>query len=369
MIEPNFPTDLPAILNRINNLDVLAYCQNRNYIDGNVSYLSPYISRGVISTKHVLELIAEKNYEFHEIEIFIKELLWRDYFQRVWQHCNIDSDIKSKQMNVLSIQMPHAISHACTGIEAIDQGIQTLYKTGYMHNHMRMYLSSFACNTLRFHWNTPAKWMYYHLLDADWASNACSWQWVSGSFSANKYFANQDNINKFTHTEQKGTLLDVDYDAIEHVIPSNELLHSHLLDLKTELPESNQISYDPKLPTYLYNFYNLDPSWHQETSGNRILLLEPSVFEQYPVSKSSINFILELGKNIPHLQVFVGNFDEFYTKYRPITYFHKEHPLAAYYGGVREQRDWICAERDEYYPSFFQYWKKCEEHIQKEYFS
>lgn len=369
MTEPHFPTDLTSIHNRIKNLDVLAYCQNRNYIDGNVSYLSPYISRGVISTKQVLQLIAEKNFTFHEIETFIKEILWRDYFQRVWQHCNIDNDIKKIQSHVHSFLMPEAITKASTGIEAIDMGIQNLYATGYMHNHLRMYVASLACNTLRFHWRSPAKWMYYHLLDADWASNACSWQWICGSFSNKKYFANQDNINQFTHSQQKNTLLDVDYESISEVIPPNELLESHHLGLQTVLPSATEIKMDASLPTFIYNFYNLDPAWHSERIGNRVLLLEPSVFEQFPVCKTSIDFTLELAKNIPNMQVFVGNFEEYVKTYKPIKYHYKEHPLSAYEGGTREQRDWICPEIDAYYPSFFQYWKKCEKIIQKEYFN
>ena len=53
--------------------------------------------------------------------------------------------------------------------------------------------------------------MYYYLLDADWASNSLSWQWVAGSNSNKKYFANQQNINKYCFTNQTDTFLDVDY--------------------------------------------------------------------------------------------------------------------------------------------------------------
>ena len=52
--------------------------------------------------------------------------------------------------------------------------------------------------------------MYYHLLDGDWASNALSWQWVAGSNANKKYYANQDNINKYFNSSQKQTFLDVD---------------------------------------------------------------------------------------------------------------------------------------------------------------
>ena len=42
-----FPTSYSEILQRIRNIDPIRYGKTRNYINGNVSYLSPYISRGV----------------------------------------------------------------------------------------------------------------------------------------------------------------------------------------------------------------------------------------------------------------------------------------------------------------------------------
>jgi deoxyribodipyrimidine photo-lyase len=93
--------------------------------------------------------------------------------------------------------------------------VEELKQTGYMHNHLRMYVAAIACNIGHSHWHLPARWMYYHLLDADWASNALSWQWVAGSFSSKKYYANQENINKYCHTQQRNTFLDVSYEAYE----------------------------------------------------------------------------------------------------------------------------------------------------------
>ena len=91
---------------------------------------------------------------------------------------------------------------AKTGIQAIDKSIESLFETGYMHNHSRLYLATLTCNIGKSYWLHPAKWMYYHLLDGDWASNACSWQWVAGANSSKKYFANQENINKYTASKQ-----------------------------------------------------------------------------------------------------------------------------------------------------------------------
>ena len=112
----------------------------------------------------------------------------------------INQDIKHEQKPISNHSISKAIIDANTGIYAIDNGIQEFYKTGYLHNHLRMYIAAIACNMGKSHWKAPAQWMYYHLLDADWASNALSWQWVAGSNANKKYVANQDNINKFCFT-------------------------------------------------------------------------------------------------------------------------------------------------------------------------
>ena len=58
----SFPTSYEDILKRIKSIDPIKYGSSRNYINGAVSYLSPYISRGVISTKLVFEEILQRGH-------------------------------------------------------------------------------------------------------------------------------------------------------------------------------------------------------------------------------------------------------------------------------------------------------------------
>jgi len=191
-----FPTQYEAILGKIDQLDPVEYGKTRNYLDGQVTRLSPYISRGVISVKQVLDQVLARGYDPREISPFIKELAWREYFQRTWQVLEDDmfDDIRISRNRITRKQMPAALANGKTGIEAIDKGIQELRNTGYMHNHLRMYVASVACNIGHSHWPEAAKWMYYHLLDGDLASNTCSWQWVSGPLSSQPYYCNQEKI-------------------------------------------------------------------------------------------------------------------------------------------------------------------------------
>ena len=360
-----FPTSYAEILQRIRSIDPVNYGSSRNYINGDVSYLSPYISRGIISNKFVFNELLKKGYQPARIQKFIQELTWRDYWQQIWivKGNAINQDLKHNQKPISNTSISKAIANAKTGIEAVDKAIQEFYKTGYLHNHVRMYIAAIACNMAQSHWKAPAKWMYYHLLDADWASNALSWQWVAGANANKKYVANQENINKYCFTNQKDTFLDIPYESFASMEIPEILKETSVLELKTPLPKPKAISIDKNIPTCIYNFYNLDPIWKKETSVNRLLLLEPSHFEQYPVSQKTIDFICDFSKeNIPNIQVYVGEFNELITNYNLENIHYKEHPLNEHYKGAEESRDWMFDVQG-YYPSFFAFWKKCKKQL------
>lgn len=355
-----FPTNTAAIRKLINDIDPIKYAKTRNFLDGAVTYLSPYISRGVISTKTIYDSLIARGFQPLEMQKFIQELAWREHFQRNWSALKwkIDGDIRSQQTPILNHNIPGAIVNATTGILAVDQQIENLYETGYMHNHMRMYVASLACNLGKSHWLTPAKWMFYHLLDGDWASNALSWQWIAGTNSNKKYIANQDNINKYFYSSQKGTFLDIPYEELGKLPTPTELTETITIKLETPLPKSEEIQIDNSKPTLLYTYYNLDPEWHMNKDYNRIFILEPSLFKKYPVSQKSIDFAIALSRNIPNIQVYVGEFETLYQKIKLQTVYFKEHPTNHHFIGIKEKREWIFSTQG-YHNSFFAYWKKC----------
>jgi deoxyribodipyrimidine photo-lyase len=363
----SFNLSYAQILARIAAIDPVRYAKTRNFLDGKVTYLSPFISRGVISGKQILQSILERGYKPYQVEKFLQELAWREYYQRVWQAKGdqIWSDLKQAQPGIRHHQMITAVEHANTGIEAIDEKIRELYDNGYMHNHVRMYLASITCNIAGTHWKEPARWLYYHLLDGDIASNNCSWQWVAGAFSSKKYYCNQENINKYTGSSQRNSFIDASYEEIAAMEIPQALVQTEEQHLTTKLPSGTSVSIDPAKPTLIYNSYNLDPAWRKDEDVNRILLLEPSHFENYPVSEKVIKFILFLAGQIKGLQVHVGECDDiskFYTD--PHTYIiSKEHSAFRHYPGIKDDREWMFPSVSGYHPSFFSFWKKCEREL------
>jgi deoxyribodipyrimidine photo-lyase len=67
-----------------------------------------------------------------------------------------------------------------TGYPLVDAGMRELWKTGYMHNRLRMVVASFLVKNLLLHWHHGERWFWNCLLDADLANNSASWQWVAG---------------------------------------------------------------------------------------------------------------------------------------------------------------------------------------------
>lgn len=361
------PTKYDQIIQLFEQIDPVRYGKSRNFINGAVTQLSPYVSRGVIDGKQILDYLINKGYSYYTCEKFIQQLFWREYFQRVWQtyKAAINQDIKQAQSDVSNHGIPTAITAGATSIEAIDTGIHLLKSTGWMHNHLRMYTAFLACNMGKSHWLHPAKWMYYHLLDGDWGSNALSWQWVAGSFSNKKYIANQENINHYTKSSQTKTFLDMSYDELQQLASPPVLKDIKTAILQTNLPVADRLNIQPELPVLVYNYYNLSPTWRADMKANRILLLEPDTFNEYPVADHCISFALKLAANIDGIQLFVGSFSELKKLLNNQPVYFREHPLNTHYQGIEDPRPWIIPSTIEVRGSFFSYWKKNEKAIRK----
>ncbi len=67
-----------------------------------------------------------------------------------------------------------------TGYPIVDAGMRQLWRTGWMHNRVRMVVASFLVKHLRLPWREGAAWFWDTLVDADLANNTLGWQWSAG---------------------------------------------------------------------------------------------------------------------------------------------------------------------------------------------
>ena len=352
------------VLEQARRFNPKRYAATRNFLTGSVTRWSPFISRGVVSIRTLAQIVLS-SYRLADCEKFIQELAWREYFQRVWEAKGdlIFTDLKYPQQPVAHHDLPEAVYTANTGIEAIDEGIRLLFESGYMHNHLRMYLASICCNVGKAHWLTPARWMYYHLLDGDPASNALSWQWVSGSFAAKKYYANQENINRYTGSNQQSGFLHTSYEILASMDCPPELQKTIQPDLKTAsitttLPADTQAN-----RVLIYTSFNLDPDWRANEDGIRVWLVEPGHIDKYPVSPRVMSWLTHLANQIPGLTVFYGSFNELAALFPAAEIRYKKHPTTAHFTGQAEEPDWLFPDVRGYYPSFSAYWRICEKRL------
>ena len=188
------------------------YALSRNFDFGpdkrtNVSALSPWLRRRMVAEQEVLDVVLAR----HQLEIsekFVQEVYWRAYFKgwlerrpEIWNRYRRDLKAAAEAVErntSLRTAYVEAVEGR-TGIDGFDDWARELGATGWLHNHARMWFASIWIFTLRLPWVLGADFFLQHLLDADAASNTCSWRWVGGLHTRGKtYLARPDNIERYT---------------------------------------------------------------------------------------------------------------------------------------------------------------------------
>jgi deoxyribodipyrimidine photo-lyase len=208
------PPTRAAAFARIAAVRPEAYARTRNSIGGAVSGLSPYLTHGLVDLREVLAGVAWR-YPLEVRDKFVQELGWRAYFRHVWSWYG-EGILQSLNRGPLADAfyartVPADIREARTGVPAIDMAVRTLYRTGGLHNHARMWLASYCVHLRKVHWRAGADWMLGHLLDGDIGSNHLSWQWVAGTASRKSYLFDAENVARHAPVEwhSPGTAIDV----------------------------------------------------------------------------------------------------------------------------------------------------------------
>ena len=188
---------------RLAAIDPAAYGRSRNFLDGAVTGLSPWIRHGVLSLAEVRDHALARVAHPEDAEKLVSELGWRDYWRRVHARLGdaISRDLEPPAATPRSPRldrMPEDVLSASTGMPCIDAFVRQLHETGWLHNHARMWLASWLVHVRGVRWQAGADWFLEHLLDGDPASNHLSWQWVAGTFSAKPYLFNRENLERYS---------------------------------------------------------------------------------------------------------------------------------------------------------------------------
>jgi deoxyribodipyrimidine photo-lyase len=350
------------ILDQIDAIDPVEYTKTRNHISGAVTRLSPYISRGIITLPQVRDRLLERHSK-KDCEKLIQELAWREYFQNVWWEKvdEIFTDLRFPRGDWRHDGVVSAIANAETGITVIDEAIKELYDTGYMHNHVRMWVAALACNLAGAHWHSMGRWLYYHLIDGDIASNFLSWQWVAGTSVNKRYTVNQALIDACSDTQQPGSWLAIERDNMLTMETPAHLRAAESFTAVMNYPVSD-IDTVSGADVCLYTPWTLDPEWRREAGEvRRILVIDRLWFDAYPVSDDVLEFTIRQGQTvIPELELYAGYIDDLPGLYDGDVYM-KNHQTNQHWPGTRDQIERLFPAVTGYYPSFFKYWQKVQQ--------
>lgn len=197
----------------VNNLLLQKYKQQRDFpaIEG-TSKLSIYLRFGVISIRSLVQQSLLQS------ETWLNELIWRDFYMMILDHFPhaAFSSFKKQYDNIPWKNDKTQFKKWCegkTGFPIVDAGMRELNATGFMHNRVRMIVSSFLIKDLLIDWRWGEAYFAQKLNDFDLSANNGGWQWAASSgCDAAPYF------RVFNPTEQQKKF-DPKFEYIKKWIP------------------------------------------------------------------------------------------------------------------------------------------------------
>jgi deoxyribodipyrimidine photo-lyase len=169
----------------------LGYAAQRDRPDRDVtSHLSPHLRFGEISPRQIwyaARFVAARTPKIgSDVEKFLSELGWREFYRHLlfdhpdMHRKNLQSSFDAFPW-VSDAKALRAWQKGLTGYPIVDAGMRELWRTGVMHNRVRMVVASFLVKHLLIDWRAGEAWFWDTLVDADPANNPANWQWVAGS--------------------------------------------------------------------------------------------------------------------------------------------------------------------------------------------
>jgi deoxyribodipyrimidine photo-lyase len=150
------------------------------------SRLSPHLHFGELGPRQIVaELRAVDGGARQAAASYLRQIGWREFAHQLLFHFPATTD---KPMDARFARMTwsrsskslRAWQRGLTGYPLVDAGMRQLWKTGWMHNRVRMIVASFLIKNLQHHWLEGARWFWDTLVDADLANNTMGWQWTAG---------------------------------------------------------------------------------------------------------------------------------------------------------------------------------------------
>lgn len=157
--------------------------------------ISSDLRSGSLSPRQVWNAVIEAKDASKQVkELFLSELLWRDFFILVGFHFpKVFEESFNSRFELIRWRNDEeqfkAWCEGRTGYPIVDAGMRQLAETGFMHNRVRMITAMFLVKDLLVDWKWGERFFQEHLIDGDLAVNNGNWQWCASTGSdAQPYF-------------------------------------------------------------------------------------------------------------------------------------------------------------------------------------
>ena len=181
------------------------------------SYLSVHLRFGSVSIRQLAASALQRQLEGSRGgAVWLSELIWRDFYFSILANFPHVAE-RSYKPEYDAIQWEHgkhaktlfaAWCEGCTGYPLVDAAMAQLNQSGYMHNRLRMVVSSFLVKDLGIDWRWGERYFAQHLNDFDLAANNGGWQWVSSSgCDAQPYFRIFNPISQSERFDPEGKFI------------------------------------------------------------------------------------------------------------------------------------------------------------------
>ncbi|KAM7253342.1 hypothetical protein ACFE04_025960 [Oxalis oulophora] len=187
---------------------LIEYSKNRRKADSaTTSFLSPHLHFGELSVRKVFHLVRLKQVLWanegnkageESVNLFLKSIGLREYSR--YMSFNHPYSHERPLLGHLKF-FPWVIDEGYfkvwrqgrTGYPLVDAGMRELWATGWLHDRIRVVVSSFFVKVLQLPWRWGMKYFWDTLLDADLESDALGWQYISGSLPDSRELDRIDN--------------------------------------------------------------------------------------------------------------------------------------------------------------------------------
>lgn len=295
-------------IKRLNSINIDTYKRNKEFINGAVSWLSPYFRYGCLTLKEAADNVRSRFGP--DSEKFLYALARRDYWRRTWykEGNGIFNNIEATKVPISDKPMPDYVRQMITGLPCMDAFARDLIQDGYVHNHARKWFAAYVVHWLKVDWREAAAWFENYLLDGDKASNHLSWQWVASTFSSKPYFFNKDVLARHTGEKHCATCkvscpFDASLEMLETKLFSDDV-YEPLIVQNVSKPAAMTFSTQTASAVFVHDEMLSAAHPLLKNSMPKFFVFDDTIHGKWPLKR--LQFVADCLSELPNVEVWLG---------------------------------------------------------------